>query len=85
MNLGEDYLKKLAVALEGVDYQVAGCADCAVKKAGNDGVALIMPQLDKFQVFDYVAKNGEMPRDSFTLGKPRDKRYYLETRRIVMI
>lgn len=85
MNLGEDYLKKLAAALEGVEYECAGCENCAQKKTAANDVALIMPELDKFKVFDYIAKNGEMPKDSFILGKPKDQKYYLETRRIVMI
>lgn len=85
LNIGDDYLKKLDAALDGVDVKFVGCADCAQKKAEANDVVMLMPALDKFQVFDYIAKNGPMPKNSFTLGKQSDKKYYMETRRIVMI
>lgn len=85
MNLGDDYLRKLQGALEGLETDHAFCENCAEKKATGSSAALIMPDIDKLTIFDYVSKNGVMPRGSFTLGKPKDKKYYLETRRIVMI
>jgi len=45
--------------------------------------AVILPPLDKAALFSSVLKSGAFPRKSFSMGHARDKRYYLECRRIV--
>ena len=42
----------------------------------------LLPTFEKKSLFDTVAKTGPLPRKSFSLGEARDKRYYLEARRI---
>jgi len=43
-----------------------------------------MPRaFDKAELFPYIRKYGVLPRKTFSMGHARDKRYYLEARRIV--
>lgn len=44
--------------------------------------AVILPPLDKNALFASVLRSGAFPRKSFSMGHARDKRYYLECRRI---
>ena len=64
-----------------VDY-IHG-ADTAKRLAGDDRcLALILPSMDKSELFETVARKGVFPKKSFSVGHARDKRYYLECRRI---
>ena len=45
--------------------------------------AVILPPLDKGALFSSVLESGAFPRKSFSMGHARDKRYYLECRRII--
>ena len=44
--------------------------------------ALLLPSLDKAELFPYIRKNGNYPKKSFSVGHSLDKRWYLECRRI---
>jgi hypothetical protein len=48
--------------------------------AGN--VGLYSEVIDKHALFPTIHKDGPLPRKSFSLGEAREKRYYLECRRI---
>ena len=50
-------------------------------RQGNGGVYL--PAIDKGAFFDLVDKKGSMPRKTFSLGEAEEKRYYLESARLV--
>jgi len=50
------------------------------KEEGTLG--LILPAMDKSELFKTVAESGVFPKKSFSVGHARDKRYYLECRRI---
>jgi len=57
--------------------------DTTKKLAKQEGaVGLILPAMDKSEFFETVTKRGVFPRKSFSVGHARDKRYYLECRRI---
>jgi hypothetical protein len=45
-------------------------------------IGFLLPPFEKSDLFDTIAKTGPLPRKSFSLGEARDKRYYLEARRI---
>ncbi|MBT4096371.1 MAG: DUF1015 domain-containing protein [Gemmatimonadetes bacterium] len=49
-------------------------------KAGN--VGLVSQVIDKHALFPTIAKDGPLPRKSFSLGEAEEKRYYLECRRL---
>ena len=43
---------------------------------------VLLPPVEKSGLFLSVLKNGALPKKSFSMGNARDKRYYLECRRI---
>jgi len=49
---------------------------------GERCLGLILPAMDKSELFGTVAARGVFPKKSFSVGHARDKRYYLECRRI---
>jgi uncharacterized protein (DUF1015 family) len=65
----------------GVDYiHGDGALESLSAKPGNVGV--VLPAMDKSDFFRTVLSKGVFPRKSFSIGEPRDKRYYLECRKI---
>ncbi|MFW5644150.1 MAG: DUF1015 domain-containing protein [Alkalispirochaeta sp.] len=64
-----------------VDY-VHGLEEVVAAANAIDGVALILPEFDRGSLFSTVALKGALPRKAFSLGEARDKRYYLECRRL---
>ena len=46
-------------------------------------VGVLLPRLEKAELFPYITEHGPYPKKSFSLGHARDKRYYLECRAIV--
>ncbi len=62
-----------------------GCVDyvhgeAALKREGHVGISL--DGIRKDELFDYVIKNGVLPKKTFSLGEAEEKRYYVEARRI---
>lgn len=59
--------------------------DDTVKKLAerNNGIAFILPDMDKSDLFPTVIKDGSLPRKTFSMGHAADKRYYIETRKII--
>lgn len=47
---------------------------------GNAG--FVLPAMGKDKLFESVLKNGPLPRKTFSMGEAKDKRYYLECRKI---
>lgn len=60
-------------------HDEAAVRELAAKK-GNLG--LLLPAMDKAELFNTVITDGLFPKKSFSIGHARDKRYYLECRRI---
>ncbi len=51
--------------------------------AAKDGnLGLLLPSMDKADLFNTVITDGVFPKKSFSIGHARDKRYYLECRKI---
>jgi len=64
-----------------VDY-IHG-ADAAERLAQEERrIGLILPAMDKSELFGTVTSKGVFPQKSFSVGHARDKRYYLECRLI---
>lgn len=63
-----------------VDY-IHG-ADVVRQLAKNDGVGILLPDMEKSQLFPTVIKDGALPRKTFSMGHAEDKRYYIEARKI---
>ena len=48
----------------------------------HSGLAFILPDMNKSQLFPTVIKDGALPRKTFSMGHAADKRFYIEARRI---
>lgn len=59
--------------------------DEAILKLGAspDNAGVYLPTMHKSQLFEAVAKEGELPRKTFSMGEANEKRFYLECRMIV--
>jgi hypothetical protein len=64
-----------------VDY-IHGDAEAAGMGREPGGAALLLPRMAKGELFSSVQASGPFPKKSFSIGHARDKRYYLECRRI---
>ena len=47
-----------------------------------DGAAVLLPRMEKGELFPSIIRSGPFPKKSFSIGHAQDKRYYLECRRI---
>ena len=47
-----------------------------------DTIGFLLPAMDKAELFKTVIADGVFPKKSFSIGHARDKRYYLECRKI---
>ncbi|MCA1754025.1 MAG: DUF1015 domain-containing protein [Spirochaeta sp.] len=65
-----------------VDY-IHGSATVASQVQQHNAVGLILPEFDKNGLFRTVAREGTLPRKSFSMGVAAEKRYYLECRKIL--
>jgi Protein of unknown function (DUF1015) len=67
---------------EKVDY-VHG-QDVVVRLGNQPGnLGFYLPAMDKSDLFRTVILDGALPRKTFSMGEARDKRFYMECRRIV--
>ena len=65
-----------------VDY-VHGEEALAVLTAEHDGyVGVLLPKMDKSELFPRVLQYGSLPRKTFSMGESAEKRYYLEAKEI---
>jgi len=57
--------------------------DTALEMAKRENCAgLLLPAMDKNELFPSIMESGAFPAKSFSIGPARDKRYYLECRKI---
>lgn len=47
-----------------------------------DSIGFLLPPMEKSQLFRGVIRRGTLPRKTFSMGHAREKRYYLEGRKI---
>ena len=64
-----------------IDYIHGIDSTCKVACNGNN-LGFILPDVDKSGLFSGVAKDGSLPRKTFSIGHAFEKRYYLEARKI---
>ena len=48
----------------------------------NNAIGFLLPAMEKHQLFRGVISGGALPRKTFSMGHAREKRYYLEGRKI---
>ncbi len=49
----------------------------------KNSVGITFEKLDKGSLFEYVVKNGSLPKKTFSMGEAIEKRYYLESKKII--
>ena len=78
----QDFLDRYLMDHKGrVDY-IHG-EEVAREFAARPGdIAFLLPPMDKRALFPTVIHDGALPRKTFSMGEPHDKRFYLEARRI---
>lgn len=64
-----------------IDYIHGDEEVCALARQEN-AVGFLLPAMEKHQLFRGVISGGALPRKTFSMGHAREKRYYLEGRKI---
>ena len=49
---------------------------------GDKAIGFLLPAMEKSQLFRGVIADGSLPRKTFSMGHSREKRYYVEGRKI---
>ncbi|MGI6174731.1 MAG: DUF1015 domain-containing protein [Christensenellales bacterium] len=75
----EAYAKENGVRLDYIHGDDSLYALC-----GGDALGLFMPAMDKQELFTLVDAYGTLPKKTFSMGQARDKRYYVECKRITL-
>ena len=74
----DSYLKEHAGEIDYIHDDDALIALAAKDKA----IGFLVPGMEKSQLFRGVVSDGVLPRKTFSMGHSREKRYYLESRKI---
>lgn len=74
----EDYCSRHGGSIDYIHGEAEAAALC--RAPGRAG--LLMPEMDKRDLFPSIMHSGALPKKSFSIGPARDKRYYMECRRI---
>lgn len=64
-----------------IDY-IHGHEETTALCDAPDCCGILLPQMEKTELFSSVEKTGPFPRKSFSIGLGSDKRYYLECRKL---
>ena len=64
-----------------IDY-IHGMEDAVALGSVPGRAALLMPEMNKRDLFPAIVASGVLPKKSFSIGPALDKRFYLECRRI---
>ena len=70
---------KIATIVTGFTISDDEVAELAQKE---NAVGFLLPGMEKHQLFRGVISGGVLPRKTFSMGHAREKRYYLEGRKI---
>lgn len=78
----QEFLEEYAACCGGViDYIHDDDAVVRLTKE-EDSIGFLLPAMDKEDLFRTVITDGVFPKKSFSIGHAKDKRYYLECRKI---
>lgn len=62
-----------------IDY-IHGGDTVMLLTADGENAGFLLPPMDKFRLFPAVARDGALPRKTFSMGQACEKRYYIECR-----
>lgn len=78
----QDFLDDYLAARSGdVDY-IHGDESLMTLAREEGSLGFLLPEVEKADFFRGVMTDGALPRKTFSMGQARDKRYYLEARKI---
>lgn len=76
----ESFCKAYIERFDGrIDY-IHGDEECIGMAGKEHDAGILMPRMEKSELFTSVYKSGPFPKKSFSIGHGPDKRYYLECR-----
>lgn len=64
-----------------IDY-IHGDNECMAMSKRKNCAGILLPRMEKSELFKSVMSSGPFPKKSFSIGHGNDKRYYLECRKI---
>ena len=76
----DHYLKDIQPDAK-VDY-IHGEEEVKALAGVHENVGILLPAMEKNDLFKTVILDGVLPRKTFSMGHANDKRYYLEVRKI---
>lgn len=78
----EDFCKAFITRHGGrIDY-IHGDNECVTMAERKNCAGILLPRMEKSELFKSVMSSGPFPKKSFSIGHGNDKRYYLECRKI---
>ena len=78
----EDFCKAFIACHGGrIDY-IHGDNECIAMSKRKNCAGILLPRMEKSELFKSVMSSGPFPKKSFSIGHGNDKRYYLECRKI---
>ena len=78
----QEFLDRWLAENEGeIDY-IHGDDEVIALAQQSNAIGFLLPPMEKYQLFRGVISGGVLPRKTFSMGHAREKRYYLEGRRI---
>ena len=78
----QNFLDEWLLENPGVIDYIHGEEEVTTLAANADTLGLLLQPMGKSQLFRGVIAGGILPRKTFSMGHAREKRYYLEGRRI---
>jgi len=78
-----DYLMTLSPKIS-VDY-IHGAEVVQELGSHTGNIGFYLPPMEKTDLFKTVIKEGVLPRKTFSMGEAAEKRFYLETRKIIPV
>ncbi|MBP0969983.1 MAG: DUF1015 family protein, partial [Oscillospiraceae bacterium] len=79
----QEFLDDFTASRDGIvlDY-IHGDADLRELSSSDGAVGILLCALDKYSLFPGIRAGGHLPRKTFSMGEAREKRYYMECRKI---
>ena len=78
----EDFCRAFIAGHGGrIDY-IHGDNECIAMSKRKNCAGILLPRMEKSELFKSVMSSGPFPKKSFSIGHGNDKRYYLECRKI---
>ena len=78
----QEFLDKWLAENAGVIDYIHGDEEVKELAQKENAIGFLLPAMEKHQLFRGVISGGALPRKTFSMGHAREKRYYLEGRKI---